>query len=98
MGSIEVEVSGSCSPQVITLGVALSTLFTQTQFLKPQVAHLYLGCLLRRNPFFWLVGVVSSSKLFAGGGVDELSVEPGLDDGIVHRVDVRGVFLAVLSE
>ena len=30
--------------------------------------------------YLWLVGVVSSSRLFAGGGVDELDGESGLDD------------------
>ena len=41
--------------------------------------------MLRRNPFLWLVGVVSSSRLFAGRGVDELAVEAGLDDGTCAR-------------
>ena len=83
--SAEIEVFGSCSHREITLGVALSILFTETQFLRPQVAHLYMSCLLRRNLYLWLVGVVSSSKLFAGGGVDELAVEAGLDDGTCAR-------------
>ena len=65
--------------------MVLSTLFTQTQFLRPQVAHLYLGCLFRRNPYRWLVRVVSSSRLFAGGGVDELVVEAGLEVGTCAR-------------
>ena len=83
--SAEIELFGGGSPRAITLGVALSILFTQTQFLKPQVAQLYLSCLLRRNPYLWLVGVVSSFRLFAGGGVDELAVEAGLDDGTCAR-------------
>ena len=48
----------------------------------------FQSCLRKQNfldhncPYLWLVGVVSSSKLFAGVGVDELAVEARLGDGI----------------
>ena len=53
---------------------------------------------MRRSLYLQLIGIVSWSRLFAGGSVDELDLEACLDDGTYAWVKAGGVVLVVLSE